>query len=125
MNFYDSFEYLAPSPSVVALGCFDGIHIGHMAVIKSAKEIANKASLPLTVWCFEEPPKNFFLPCSVPLITDKNEKKQLMSEIGVDTLVCVPFFQAIADMSAKDFFCEILIKRLKASHIACGFNFTF
>lgn len=125
MKTYTTIKYTASSPGVVALGCFDGIHLGHRAVIQSAKEQALHLGLPLTVWTFEEPPKNYFFPGSVPLITDKRAKQEQMRRLGVDVLVCVPFEQNVCQMKAEDFFDTILVKRLKATHIVCGFDYSF
>lgn len=113
------------SPTVVALGCFDGVHIGHTRVIALAKKIADERSLPLTVWSFEEPPKNYFLPDSVPLLTDTSEKRALMRKLAVDRFFCVQFDEKIASMPAEKFFFDILLKKIGAVHIVCGFNFNF
>ncbi len=125
MKTFTSINITADSPSVVALGCFDGVHTGHAQVIKKARDIANEHGLPLTVWSFSEPPKNFFAPSSVPLLTDKKEKTSLMRKLGVDVFFCVPFDKTIADMRAEDFFYDLILNKLLASHVVCGFNFTF
>ena len=125
MKTYTSLNYTASSPGVIALGCFDGIHLGHQAVIQSAKEHALRLGLPLTVWTFEEPPKNYFFPGSVPLITDKRAKREQMRQLGVDTLVCVPFEKQICHLEAEAFFDTILVDRLNAAHIVCGFDYSF
>lgn len=125
MKTYSSIRSRAQSPSVVALGCFDGAHIGHARVISSARKIADGLSLPLTVWSFAEPPKNYFSKDPVPLLTDTREKRSLMKKLSVDRFFCVRFDEKIASMSAEDFFSEILVKNIRASHIVCGFNFKF
>ena len=125
MKTYTTLSYTSASPTVVALGCFDGIHVGHRAVIGQAREIAERLGLPLTVWTFEEPPKNHFIPHSVPLITDKREKREQMRRLGVDHFICVPFSDTICRMSAELFFVSILQERLKAAHLVCGFDYSF
>ena len=75
MKLIASMSYISPEPSVVALGCFDGVHLGHAAVIEKAVKTARALGCPCTVWTFAEPPKNFFLENAVPLITDVTEKQ--------------------------------------------------
>lgn len=125
MKTYTSVNSRVPAPSVVALGCFDGVHIGHTQVISFARKIADERSLSLTVWSFAEPPRNYFAKNSVPLLTETHEKRSLMRKLSVDNFFCVRFNEKIASMSAEDFFSEILLKNAGASHIVCGFNFRF
>lgn len=124
-TYTSTYPRAALSPSVVALGCFDGIHIGHARVISLAKKIADERALPLTVWSFAEPPKNYFAPDSVPLLTDTNEKRTLMKALSVDRFFCVSFNEKIASMPPEKFFFDILLKKINAAHIVCGFNFNF
>ncbi len=125
MKTYSSLQFSTEAPSVVALGCFDGIHIGHKKVIESAVQTAKASKCQCIVWTFDQPPKNFFVPRSVPLLTTQADKKELIQSLGADTLVCIPFNEEIRQISAEAFFYEILIKRLKAQHIVCGFNYSF
>lgn len=126
MKTYTSTYPRAPlSPTVVALGCFDGVHIGHAQVISHAKKIADERALPLTVWSFAEPPKNYFAPDSVPLLTKIPEKRALMRKLSVDRFFCFPFDEKIASMPPEKFFFDILLKKIGAVHIVCGFNFNF
>lgn len=125
MKVYSTINYSAKSPCVVALGCFDGVHIGHSEVIKKARAIADERGCMCAVWTFDEPPKNYFLKRAVPMITDKKQKTRLISALGVDKFISVPFTKETANISAEDFFDEILKKRLKAVHIVCGFDYSF
>ena len=125
MKVYSTINHSSGSPCVVALGCFDGVHVGHIEVIKTARKLADTLGYDCTVWTFDEPPKNYFLKRSVPLITDKAQKKELISRLGTDKLISVPFTKETAKISAEDFFDEILRKRIKAKHIVCGFDYSF
>lgn len=125
MKIYSSINYTSKTPSVVALGCFDGVHLGHKEVIKTARSVSDSLGVPCAVWTFDEPPRNYFLKNAVPLITDKDQKTSLISALGVDKFISVPFTKETARISAEEFFTEILIKRLKAIHIVCGFNYSF
>ena len=125
MNVFHSIDYHSNTPTVVALGCFDGVHLGHASVIRGAKEEATRRGIPLAVFTFAEPPKNFFLPSSVPLITTPEEKEALIDSLGADLLLSIPFDRTIASMPAEDFLETILRDRLRAAHIVCGFNYSF
>lgn len=124
MTVYTTLEGCSPCPCVLALGCFDGVHLGHAAVIKEAERVANSLALPLAVWSFREPPRNFFSKNTVPLLTTPEEKGAIIATMGAHTLYSLPFDATIAAMSAEDFF-SLLCEDLSAKHIVCGFNFTF
>ena len=125
MKLISSLSYTAQEPSVIALGCFDGVHLGHVAVIEAAKRHAKALRCPCTVWTFAEPPKNFFRSQAVPLLTDADEKQARIDALGADTLVCIPFDHSIASLDATAFVEELLIGRLKACHLVCGYNYHF
>ncbi len=125
MRIYSSLKYRSRLPSVIALGCFDGIHIGHERVIREAVNTAKRLRHRSIVWTFEESPKNFFKKGSAPSITDKFEKRDLISSLGADVLVCLPFDGNVASMEPRIFFETVMRDSLKASHIVCGFNYTF
>jgi len=122
---YYSVDTFLDSPCVIAIGCFDGVHLGHSMLIREAKRIANEKELPIAVWSFSEPPKNHFFPNSTPLLTTVSEKRELMKKQGADIFVSVTFTDSIASLSPEDFFNTILVERLKATHIVCGFNYRF
>ncbi len=109
----------------MALGCFDGVHLGHQAVISEAIRISRELSVKSAVWTFEESPKNFFSPNSAPSITGYDEKRRLIRSLGIDIFVCIPFDEKTGSMLPEEFFESILIDKLKAVHIVCGFNYSF
>ena len=131
MNFYTSalakLNTETNSGSVVALGCFDGVHIGHSKIISNAVNLAKEHSLVSVVWSFQAPPKSVLSEPNAPslVLTPPSEKKALIRALGVDTLFCVPFNEKIAKLSPRDFFENIIIDRLNAKHVFCGFNYRF
>ncbi len=124
MKKYHSIYYKSSLPCVVALGCFDGVHIGHKALILEAVAQARQKGILAAVWSFSEPPKNYFGGTS-SLLTTETEKGELMRELGVDIFVSVPFEKKIFSLSPEDFFEKILIERMQACHVVCGFNYRF
>ena len=125
MRTFDSIDFLSDTPLVVALGCFDGVHRGHSSVLKTAKDRADELGIPFCVFAFEEPPRNFFSPNSIKLLTTKEEKLDLFEKSGADIAVCVPFDKKIIEVEAEDFVKKILIENLHATHVVCGYNYTF
>ncbi len=111
--------------AVVALGCFDGVHIAHARVIGEAVRIARERELASVVWSFREPPKNSFSKEKVPLICDSTEKARLIQALGADVLTEPDFTAEIAGISARDFVEKLLVDCAGAVHLVCGRSYTF
>ena len=105
-------------PLAVALGSFDGVHLGHRRLISKAKEFAERRGLKTAVWAFERPPKN------VLLLSTPEEKKRLLLEAGADYVI-FENFGAVRDLSAEDFVRRCLSCSLNAAFCVCGYNFRF
>ena len=125
MKTYKTLSYKSDCPTVCALGCFDGLHVGHASIIRTAKKTAESLFAKCAVWSFAEPPKNFFASEKAPLLTTAEEKKKEMRRLGVDIFVSIPFDKNIAAMSARDFFKTVIIDSMNAKHVVCGFNYRF
>jgi len=97
--------------STVALGNFDGVHRGHVAVIEAARSIAPDA--PLAVVSFDPHPRAFFQPAADPFIlTPLNEKIEKVKALGVDRLYVLRFDSDLAAMTPEAFVQEVLIDGL-------------
>ena len=125
MNISHDKSYAHPFSCVVALGCFDGVHKGHTAVIGKAIQRAKELSLPSCIWSFAEPPKRFYNPNDVPLLTSLEEKERIIKELGADICISVKFDNSIASLSPNEFFESFLINNLHAKCIVCGYEFSF
>lgn len=125
MKTYASSEFISPFPCVTALGCFDGVHVGHSQLIREARRIADDLNILCAVWSFSEPPKNFFKPHSVPVLTLPSEKRLAIQRLGVDITVSIPFDKNISSLSAEEFFKDVIIGKMKSKHVVCGFNYRF
>ena len=105
-----------PRPRRVAIGTFDGVHIGHQAVIEGAD----------TVLTFEPHPLEILHPAALPkLITSFGVKRDLIDGLGVAELVVIPFDREFATRSAESFIEDVLISRLGAESVSVGENFRF
>ncbi|MCQ2547852.1 MAG: bifunctional riboflavin kinase/FAD synthetase [Clostridia bacterium] len=112
--------------SIVALGNFDGVHLGHQALIRKAKAIADENGYKVAVFTFSNHPKNFMKGVdNVKNIIYQDEKAGLLEDLGVDYLVNIEFNEEIMTMPAKDFVEKLLFQKLNAGGLVCGFNYRF
>jgi riboflavin kinase/FMN adenylyltransferase len=115
-----------PKGSVVAMGNFDGVHLGHRAVITAALEMARAHGRPAFAVTFEPHPRSFFSPNTPQFrLTDESNKLRLLAGAGLAGAVVMTFDKARAGTSAQDFIHHDLIDRLGISGIAVGYDFHF
>ena len=113
-------------PSAVALGAFDGIHLGHRAILGTAVTHARSGKLRALACTFDRHPMEVLQPDRAPLpITTLEERLALIAETGIDTTVVIPFTPALAGIEAKAFVQDVLIGTLRAREIVVGFNHRF
>jgi len=112
----------AKLPTALALGSFDGLHLGHKEVIKAI--LKEPIGVP-TVVSFWPHPREVLFGESRLRLDLPNEKALLLEPLGIEQLVLVPFNKTLASKSAETFVDEILVKTLHAKHIAVGENFRF
>ncbi len=103
-------------PRRVAVGVFDGVHLGHREVIAGSD----------TVLTFEPHPLSVIQPAAAPkLLTRLDVKADLVEELGVEEMVVIPFDDAFAQRSAEDFVSGVLVDALQATRVSVGRNFRF
>ena len=124
MRIYNSLEEYRPHPAgaCVALGYFDGVHLGHRAVIESC--IADSGERTSVVLSFHESPAKALGRTVPPLLSDNARKAELMEQLGVDELIFADF-SALKDMTPDQFVQNILCGQINAKQVYCGFNFRF
>ncbi len=112
--------------AAVAIGAFDGVHRGHQAVIAEARAAAARLDAPLAVVSFDPHPRRWFQADAAPfrLMTD-DQMARALGELGVQTLVLLPFDGEMAAMSHEAFVEQVLGASLGIRHAAVGFDFTF
>jgi riboflavin kinase / FMN adenylyltransferase len=107
---------VAPRRRRVAVGEFDGVHLGHREVIAGADTVVTFEPHPLRVLAPDRAPR---------LITPLAIKAELVAALGVTELVVIPFDEAFAAQTPRGFLDEVLVGRLQASHVSVGENFRF
>jgi riboflavin kinase / FMN adenylyltransferase len=115
-----------PRGAVVAMGNFDGVHLGHRAVIAAALQMARIQGRPALAVTFEPHPRRFFSPNTPQFrLTDEAAKLRLLAGTGLEGAVVMTFDKNRAGTTAKDFIHHDLIDRLGVSGIAVGYDFHF
>ena len=114
------------SGCVATIGNFDGVHLGHQAILQQLKKQGAQHQLPTVVMMFEPQPREFFAPDQAPArLANMSEKLQDLASFGVDYVLCLPFNQKLRSMSADQFIQTILLDGLKIRHLIVGDDFRF
>ena len=118
-----------PRPSrgtVVTIGAYDGVHVGHRALIAEVRQRADRLGCQTAVVTFDRHPAMVVRPESAPqLLTDLDQKLELLAETGIDYTLVVPFDEARSHESAEDFVHEVLVGCLNAKAVVVGHDFHF
>lgn len=111
---------------VATIGKFDGVHLGHQAVLGQVAEKATELDLPAVVITFEPQPEEYFAPDSAPArLTRLREKLKALARFAVDRVVCLRFNRGLAAMPADEFVERILIAGLDVRYLVVGDDFRF
>src|SRR5512144_896715 len=110
----------------VAIGNFDGVHLGHREVIAEAGRIARAGGLPWAVLTLEPHPRSIFEPDAPPFrLTPFPVKQRLIESVGPGLLVVIPFDPDLGRTSPRAFVERVLVRGLGARHVVCGHDFAF
>lgn len=116
---------LKTEASVLALGMFDGVHLGHQVLIKKARTLADAAGVPLVVCTFMKHPLELIAPEKAPaLLTTFEERSLLLKDMGVDYLYAMPFDSEMMNLLPECYVGE-LVRRFHPTDIVCGYNHSF
>lgn len=113
-------------PCALTIGNFDGIHLGHQAVIAHLTAMARTLGLSATLLTFEPHPREYFDPAHAPArLTSLREKLELLANLGLDRVHICRFSQALARMQAADFVTHIVSQNLAARWVLVGDDFRY
>ncbi|WP_460752081.1 bifunctional riboflavin kinase/FAD synthetase [Marinomonas epiphytica] len=112
--------------SVLTIGNFDGVHLGHSAILTRVKELANRYKCPAGVMIFEPQPREFFAAQTAPgRIGRLRDKVTWLAEQGIDFVLCMPFNPKLQQLTAQAFCEHILLDGLSVQHLVVGDDFRF
>lgn len=112
--------------SVVTIGNYDGVHLGHQAILRRLSLEAERLALPLTVTIFEPTPRELFDPQGAPpRLSSLREKLEDLAACKVDRVLCLPFNMRLASLEAESFVQQVLVDGLGAKVVAIGDDFRF
>jgi len=126
MRIIRDYQFVSPDDrgATVAIGNFDGVHIGHRAVIDMARKAAPDA--PLGIVTFEPHPREYFAPDAPPFrLMNAEAKANRLEKLGVRRLYELNFNAALSNLSAEEFAQEVIVKGLGLTHVVIGADFCF
>ena len=111
---------------VLTIGNFDGVHKGHLALFEKIKKIAGNIDGQSAVMTFEPHPIKVVKPGNgPPLITPIKQKLKLISDTGIDVILCLPFTMEFASIPAEDFVTELLVNKIGVRELVVGYDYSF
>ena len=124
MNIFDN-QYQIFENTVVTLGKFDGLHEGHRKLIETTVEEAKKRGYKSLVYTFNQNPRAVLKHEEIQYLNSREEKIEILKEMGVDYIVFQDFTYDFSKTSARKFAKEIIKGKLKAKMVVVGFNYRF
>lgn len=113
-------------PSVVTIGTFDGVHVGHQKIIQRLIDVAKKNHLDAAILTFFPHPRMVLQKeAGIKLINTIEERKEIIKSKGVDQLIVYPFTKEFSRLTAKEYVEQILVKKLNAKKIIIGYDHRF
>lgn len=126
MQLYRTIPAQATASRVLAIGNFDGVHLGHRALLERLVATARQHGLPPAVMTFEPHPRELFAPEQAPArLTSLREKLALLEACGVEEVFLLHFSRKLAGLTAEDFIDRVLVQGLAVRHLMIGDDFRF
>lgn len=112
--------------TVIALGFFDGVHLGHGALLRKTAERAAALGVSSAAFTFDRSPREFVTGVPVPLLTDAQERAAIIRDrYGIGEVFVEPFDRAMMTLPWEDFITELLVKKYRAVHLVAGHDYRF
>ena len=126
MQVFRGTRHALGDPVALTIGNFDGVHLGHQALLARVRERSRRLALTAAVLTFEPHPREFFSPGAAPArLTTLREKLECLARYGVDRTHVVRFNREFAAMSADDFVAQLLVKNLNVRWLLVGDDFRY
>lgn len=115
------------SPTIVTIGTFDGVHLGHQKILSRLTELKKQTGLKTVVLTFDPHPRKILFPeqKDLKLLTLVDEKLELLDKYGVDVAVVYPFSRQFSQLDSELYIKEILLKQLNVKHLVIGYDHKF
>lgn len=121
-------DFRIETPSILTIGTFDGVHLGHQKILARLKELKETLGLKTIVLTFDPHPRKIITTShqkSLKLLTLVDEKLELLRKYEVDVTVVYPFSKSFSQLSAEEYVSDILLKKLKVQHLVIGYDHKF
>lgn len=126
MEIITNIDNITAMPTAATIGSYDGVHQGHVSMIKELREAADRRGLPITVITFMQHPRILFgAECEPFLLTTNDEKAALLEQLGVERCILLDFDSYMAAMTAERFMTEVLKDKLGVQLLAVGYDHHF
>ncbi len=113
-------------PSVLTIGNFDGVHLGHRKILKRAAAVARDHEWKASALTFDPHPTRIVAPARTPkLLTSPERRAELMAEEGIEQVLILPFTRQVAESSPEEFVRQVIVEILRARAVLVGENFHF
>lgn len=125
--FYNISELSQVTNSIVTIGTFDGVHLGHQKIIKRLVELKQKQGGEIVLFTFDPHPRKVLFPeqKDLKLITTTEEKCDILKQFGVDHVLVYPFTKEFSKMQAQDYISNIIARGLKTKTLVIGYDHRF
>ncbi|GAB5519262.1 MAG: bifunctional riboflavin kinase/FAD synthetase [Rhodothermales bacterium] len=118
-------DIIRDDTTVLTVGTFDGVHVGHQAIIKYLNVRADQQGGTAAVLTFDPHPRTVLTGQPTPLLTTIGERAQVLEEHGVKRLIVLPFTRDLAAMEAEDYVREVLVQQIGLREIVVGYDHAF
>jgi riboflavin kinase / FMN adenylyltransferase len=120
-------EFRIERPTIVTIGTFDGVHLGHQKILQRLAELKAETGLTSVVLTFDPHPRKVLFPeqSDLKLLTTVEEKLALLRSHRVDVTVVYPFSKSFAQLDAEKYISDILVKSLKVRYLVIGYDHKF
>jgi len=124
VEIHNGLEHFSAGKPVITIGTFDGVHLGHRQVISRLKKIADSVNGESVIFTFYPHPRLVVSPeeNNLRLLTTRDEKIELLKEIGIDHLVVFPFTNEFSKLSYEDFVRTVLVEKMNIGHLVVGYD---
>jgi len=122
----DLTDYHSSTPLALSLGMFDGVHLGHLSIIRALNEIAEKKHLESAILSFWPHPRKFLNPDDdVKMLNTLEEKLELLEKSGIQNIFLKTFDEEFRNLTGTEFCERVLVDKLNVKHIIIGYDHTF